>query len=139
MTPKEETLQAPYSTEPSAAALEAGQATIRDHLAYFTAHLEAVSRPQIPSSFRMTITEWKQLYRRNQHSRGTHFVIHQHDHPIAGTVAIERRVNVLTVHVVMLRLPCSTSTWSMEKAVPYVLPQSKSQRLTLLVFRRSAL
>ncbi|KAJ6044848.1 uncharacterized protein N7446_003042 [Penicillium canescens] len=34
--------------------------------------------PQLP------IGEWIDLYRRNEHPEGRHFVIHQHDHPVAG-------------------------------------------------------
>lgn len=32
----------------------------------------------------MPINEWKDLYSRNEHPHGRHFVIHQHDHPVAG-------------------------------------------------------
>lgn len=32
----------------------------------------------------MSIDDFKDLYRRNQHQHGRHFVVHQHDHPVAG-------------------------------------------------------
>lgn len=74
------------SAAPTLAAIEAGEAKIRDHLNYFATHLEAATRPSIPDSPRLSITEWRQLYSNNQRPRGRHFVVHQHDHPVSGTV-----------------------------------------------------
>jgi len=72
--------------EPGLAAVEAGKAQVKDHLAYFSHHLYQASR-QTPSQFpRMTSEDFQDLYRRNQHAQGRHFVIHQHDHPISGTL-----------------------------------------------------
>jgi len=68
---------------PTLAAIEAGQAQIRDHLEYFAKHFESVLRP--PRSPRLTIDDFRLLYKRNQHPQGRHFVVHQHDHPISGT------------------------------------------------------
>ncbi|KAJ5090651.1 hypothetical protein N7532_009335 [Penicillium argentinense] len=39
---------------------------------------EQGSTPHLP------IDQWVDLYRRHAHSNGHHFVIHQHDHPVAG-------------------------------------------------------
>lgn len=68
---------------PTLAAIEAGEAQIRDHLAYFAKHLGAAIRPS--SKPAITIDEFEELYKRNQHRHGRHFVVHQHDHPISGT------------------------------------------------------
>ncbi|KAK0275909.1 hypothetical protein LTR35_010678 [Friedmanniomyces endolithicus] len=68
---------------PTLAAIESGQAQIRDHLEYFAKHFERVLRP--PRSPRLSIDDFRLLYKRNQHPQGRHFVVHQHDHPISGT------------------------------------------------------
>jgi len=69
---------------PSLAAIEAGQAKIQDHLAYFSAHLREASRPSLPATPRLSINDFVRLYQRSESPRGRHFVIHQHNHPIAG-------------------------------------------------------
>lgn len=72
------------SNGPSLAAIEAGEAQVRDHLAYFAHHFRFTSR-ETPSSLpRITLDEFQDIYKRNQHARGCHFVVHQHDHPISG-------------------------------------------------------
>ncbi|KAM0719856.1 hypothetical protein Q7P37_003991 [Cladosporium fusiforme] len=93
---------------PSLAAVEAGDAQVRDHLAYFSKHLQEASRETPTSSHRMTIDGFQDLYKRNQHLRGHHFVIHQHDHPVAGT------------HYDLRLQYSETSTVSF--AVPYGMP-----------------
>jgi hypothetical protein len=83
---------------PSLAAIEAGQQTIHNHLLHFTTHLSKCIRtppatlspfltthpPASPHS-QLPISSFAALYMRSQCSHGHHFVIHQHDHPIAGT------------------------------------------------------
>ena len=73
---------------PNLAAIEAGEVKIRNHLEYFSTHLSRFVRPPTtnpPASYQFLPTsEWEDLYKRNQHPHGHHFVIHQHDHPIAG-------------------------------------------------------
>ena len=66
------------------AAIEAGEAQVRDHLEYFSHHLRLTSRDTQPDMPRITIDDFQDLYRRNHHPNGCHFVIHQHDHPISG-------------------------------------------------------
>lgn len=89
-----------------AAAIEAHEVFIRDHLTYFVQHLSSASRPS-PGP-RITIEHFANTYMSNQHAKGAHFVVHQHDHPVAG------------VHY-DLRLQFSgTSTVSW--AIPYGLP-----------------
>lgn len=71
---------------PSLAAIEAGQIEVADHLGIVSEKLQKSTRPAseahgIP---RLPISEWTDLYRRNEHPQGRHFVIHQHDHPVAG-------------------------------------------------------
>lgn len=65
---------------PDLAAVEAGEIQIRDHLEYFSTYLSQLTKPLAP----LSIHAFKNLYLRNQNSHGRHFVIHQHDHPIAG-------------------------------------------------------
>ncbi|TKA47721.1 hypothetical protein B0A54_02095 [Friedmanniomyces endolithicus] len=91
---------------PTLAAIESGQAQIRDHLEYFAKHFERVLRP--PRSPRLSIDDFRLLYKRNQHPQGRHFVVHQHDHPISG------------VHY-DLRLQFS-ETSAISFALPYGLP-----------------
>ena len=69
---------------PSTAQVEAGQADVEDHVAFFSSELATFSR-QPALNPRLTHADWRDLYHRNQHSNGHHFVVHQHDHPIAGT------------------------------------------------------
>ena len=68
------------TTAPSSAAIEAGETEIRNHLEYFSSHIFSSARPSAPLSIRA----FEHLYKRNQHKDGRHWVIHQHDHPVAG-------------------------------------------------------
>ncbi|KAM3534494.1 hypothetical protein MY4038_002182 [Beauveria bassiana] len=73
---------------PTAAAVESGAAVVDDHLTHFSAHLAqfVTRRPEDYSTPRLSIDEYAALYLANAGSaQGAHFVIHQHDHPIAGT------------------------------------------------------
>jgi hypothetical protein len=100
----------------SPAAIEAGKAKIRNHLDHFCFHLGgAVIRPlDLPEQPLLSIANFATLYQRNQHAKGHHFVIHQHNHPVAG------------VHY-DLRLQFSdTSTVSF--AIPYGLPGNPNSR-----------
>ena len=65
---------------PNLAGIEAGEVQIRNHLEYFSQHLSQYARPTAP----LSIPFFVDLYKRNQHPHGRHWVIHQHDHPIAG-------------------------------------------------------
>jgi len=67
---------------PPSAAIEAGKVAIDDH-AYFTAKLSSQTKsPAIQPN--LPVHEFVDLYKKNQSPEGHHFVIHQHDHPIAG-------------------------------------------------------
>jgi len=73
------------SSPPNLAAIEAGQAQIDDHLAVFSEQLSRHIRPcAAGQGDLLSIDDFKGLYRRNQHQHGRHFVVHQHDHPVAG-------------------------------------------------------
>ncbi|KAJ5446389.1 hypothetical protein N7491_002471 [Penicillium cf. griseofulvum] len=69
----------------SLAAIEAGQVEVTDHLSTISTKLKEYIRP-LPKQLipRLPIKDWIELYKRNEHPEGRHFVIHQHDHPIAG-------------------------------------------------------
>lgn len=69
---------------PNLAAIEAGNLEVTDHLAVFASRLGECSRPSHPQLPRLPLAAWTDLYQRNQHPNGRHFVIHQHDHPVAG-------------------------------------------------------
>lgn len=68
------------------ASIEAGEVEVTDHLGIFSAKLSQHTRPPNNSqpTPRLKTDDFVDLYRRNSHSTGHHFVIHQHDHPIAG-------------------------------------------------------
>ncbi|KAI1138194.1 DNA polymerase ligase-domain-containing protein [Hypoxylon sp. FL0543] len=72
---------------PGASAVEAGKAKIEDHLGYFSGLLaKSTLSPFPPDVPRLSIESYRRLYETNSGSRkGAHFVVHQHDHPIAGT------------------------------------------------------
>ena len=70
------------------AAVEAGEASVDDHLEYFSRRLSrCVNVSVLGDGALMGFGEWKELYMRNCHERGRHFVVHQHDHPVAGMCA----------------------------------------------------
>lgn len=97
------------------AAVEAGEKNVEDHLTFYSAHLLAALRPQIPGVPRLDHQEWVEMYRRNAGSgKGCHYVIHQHDHPIAGT------------HY-DLRLQCNPTS-SISFAIMYGLPGDPNSR-----------
>ncbi|KAF2109193.1 DNA polymerase ligase-domain-containing protein [Lophiotrema nucula] len=94
--------------EPTLAAIEAGRAKIENHLAYFSEYLSKASRKTEEGFTRLPIKKFRKLYKTNSHEQGSHFVIHQHNHPIAG------------VHY-DLRLQFSNSSsvsWSVPKGLP---------------------
>ncbi|KAK3060916.1 hypothetical protein LTS18_007431 [Coniosporium uncinatum] len=93
---------------PSVAAVEAGKAHIEDHLSYFTTHLKASTRPVVTDQPCLSIANFAGLYQCNQHAHGHHFVVHQHNHPVAGC------------HY-DLRLQISLTS-SVSFAIPYGLP-----------------
>ncbi|KAJ5778170.1 hypothetical protein N7520_001416 [Penicillium odoratum] len=77
---------APSNNEHSLAAIEAGEVKVTDHLEIFSTKLRQHTRPVSVSRSipRLPIKKWVDLYQRNDHPEGRHFVIHQHDHPVAG-------------------------------------------------------
>ena len=73
------------NTLPSLAAIEAGQVEVTDHVTTISTKLKEYIRPLPKQTIpRLPIKDWVELYKRNEHPEGRHFVIHQHDHPIAG-------------------------------------------------------
>lgn len=71
-----------YESTPRLTGIEAGEVTITDHLTAVSEQLKRVKKT-MPGTF-LSIEGFVDLYKRNQHRYGRHFVIHQHDHPIAG-------------------------------------------------------
>ncbi|KAK3723198.1 hypothetical protein LTR37_001921 [Vermiconidia calcicola] len=76
---------AAHKIQPTLAAIEAGEARIRDHLAYFAKHLADATR--VTRGPRLSIADFENLYRRNENDYGCHFVVHQHDHPISESAS----------------------------------------------------
>ncbi|XDG08792.1 hypothetical protein ABKA04_008407 [Annulohypoxylon sp. FPYF3050] len=70
-----------------ASAVEAGKVKIGDHLDYFSELLTKTTLlPFPPDTPRLSIGEYRRLYEKNSNSPGgAHFIVHQHDHPVAGT------------------------------------------------------
>ncbi|KAL9107926.1 MAG: hypothetical protein Q9227_007248 [Pyrenula ochraceoflavens] len=102
------------SSQPSSAAVEAGQAKVEDKVGFFDQKIRSVSRPLIHLNSRISHEAWLDLYKRNLHPGGHHFVVHQHDHPVAGT------------HY-DLRLQCN-ETSSISFAIMYGLPGDPNSR-----------
>ncbi|KAG6294293.1 hypothetical protein E4U46_006424 [Claviceps purpurea] len=69
---------------PSTSAVEASETDPADHLAHYT---NLLTRHALPSPLPLlSIPSYTSLYQSHAlNPRGSHFVIHQHDHPIAGT------------------------------------------------------
>ncbi|KAG5921521.1 hypothetical protein E4U61_006631 [Claviceps capensis] len=69
---------------PSTSAVEASEFHPADHLAHYT---NLLTRHALPSALSLlSIPSYTSLYQSHAlNPRGSHFVIHQHDHPIAGT------------------------------------------------------
>jgi hypothetical protein len=65
-----------------AVTIEDGSET-KNHLEFYCYYLEKVTI-QVKEP-RLNINDFRVLFLRNSSQRGHHFVIHQHDHPIAGT------------------------------------------------------
>ncbi|ROT39325.1 hypothetical protein SODALDRAFT_157049 [Sodiomyces alkalinus F11] len=92
----------------STAAVESGSESMTDHAAHFSALLAAhtlkLKRPTL-----LPVESYRALYEENFGSpRGAHFVIHQHNHPVAGThYDLRLQIN-----------PTSSASW----AVMYGLP-----------------
>ncbi|UKZ90821.1 uncharacterized protein TrAFT101_005820 [Trichoderma asperellum] len=76
----------PRPTAGTTAEIESGVVQISDHLAQFTSILSSHLRPTSALIPRLSIPAYSQLYQSCAGSpNGAHFVIHQHDHPVAGT------------------------------------------------------
>ena len=71
----------------TSAAIEAGRVQITDHLSHFTSLLSSHTLIPFPPNLpRLPIPAYASLFTSSsQNPRGAHFVIHQHDHPVAGT------------------------------------------------------
>ena len=96
------------------AAVEAGTVHVNDHVAFWGAKLSNFTRPSRHGLPQLSKDEWLDIYQRNQHKNGHHFVVHQHDHPVAGT------------HY-DLRLQCN-ATSSISFAIMYGLPGDPNSR-----------
>ena len=95
---------------PSVAAIEAGEAQVKDHFEHFSHRLSHHTKPNATLSHHA----FKQLYRRSQQPCGRHFVIHQHDHPVAG-VHYDLRLQI-------------NETSSISWAIMYGLPGNPNSR-----------
>ena len=103
------TIQA-TSASPTRAAIETGEVQITDRLSHFSTQLSNYAQSSAP----LSIPTFRALYARNQHPHGRHFVIHQHDHPVAG-VHYDLRLQV-------------NETSSISWAIMYGLPGNANSR-----------
>ncbi|KAL6701939.1 DNA polymerase ligase domain-containing protein, partial [Trichoderma pleuroticola] len=72
-------------TAGTTAEIESGAVEIPDHLARFSSTLSSHLRPTSAAVPRLPVASYSHLYQSCQGSpRGAHFVVHQHDHPVAG-------------------------------------------------------
>ena len=108
---------------PNLAAIEAGTCRINNHLAHFSSHLSRFVRVSplastSASNPRLPIAEWQDLYERNRHPHGHHFVIHQHDHPVAG-VHYDLRLQINETSsiswAIMHGLPGNANSWRLNR------------------------
>lgn len=75
----------PPPQDPTSAAIESGEAHVSDHLARFTSLLSRHTLSQPPTPL-LSLQSYASHYRSCAGSPdGAHFVVHQHDHPVAGT------------------------------------------------------
>lgn len=103
-----------HGASPTTAAVECGDVGLEDPVSFFSTKLLEAARPELPGIPRLSHGHWLDIYHRNQHPHGRHFVIHQHDHPVAGT------------HY-DLRLQCN-ATSSISWACMYGLPGDPNSR-----------
>lgn len=95
---------------PTPAAVEAGKATIDNHLEYFLNLFRQFSKPaSSPLIPRLSLDALTSLYLRSDgNPLGHNFIVHQHDHPRAG-LHYDLRLQIN---------PTSSCSWS----IPYGLP-----------------
>lgn len=108
------TAEIAHGASPTTAAVESGDVGLEDPVSFFSTKLLEAARPEVPGVPRLSHGHWLDIYHRNQHPHGRHFVIHQHDHPVAGT------------HY-DLRLQCN-ATSSISWACMYGLPGDPNSR-----------
>jgi hypothetical protein len=108
------TAETAHGASPTTAAVESGDVGLEDPVSFFSTKLLEAARPELPDVPRLSHGRWLDIYHRNQHPHGRHFVIHQHDHPVAGT------------HY-DLRLQCN-ATSSISWACMYGLPGDPNSR-----------
>lgn len=84
--PSPSSIAKPKCHPSTSALIESAQIQIDDHLTYFTTLLtKHTLTPFPPSTPRLPIASYHNLYQRSAASpHGAHFVITQHDHPVAG-------------------------------------------------------
>ncbi|KAH0492511.1 hypothetical protein TgHK011_007460 [Trichoderma gracile] len=85
-TTSKPTAPASTTTTTTTAQIEAGAVQISDHLTRFSSSLSSHLRPTSADVPRLSIARYARLYETCAGSPGgAHFVVHQHDHPVAGT------------------------------------------------------
>ena len=99
---------------PTTAQVEAGTEDIVDHVEFFSQKLSAFALPLAEAtSPRLSHGRWLDLYNCSQSGSGHHFVIHQHDHPVAGThYDLRLQINSTSSisFAIMYGLPCNPNS-----------------------------
>ncbi|KAK8064768.1 ABC1 domain-containing protein [Apiospora phragmitis] len=104
--------------QPQSAAVEAGDAKIQDHVGYFSDVLGKATLSPFPDRMpHLSVAGYRKLYEENfGNPQSAHFIVHQHDHPVAG-VHYDLRLQINET---------SSASW----AIMYGLPgDPNSQRL----------
>lgn len=110
--------QSQQQQQPMPAAVEADDAKIQDHVGYFSGVLSKATLSPFPDRMpHLSVARYRKLYDENfGKPQGAHFIVHQHDHPVAG-VHYDLRLQINET---------SSASW----AIMYGLPgDPNSQRL----------
>lgn len=70
-------------TAPTPAATDSGKDGASEVTLAVSEKLSECIRPKSTTP-RISLSDWVDLYSRNEHPEGRHFVVHQHDHPLSG-------------------------------------------------------
>ena len=103
---------------PSLTDIEAGKVEIDNHLEFISEALAKVTRPAEPGVSRLLLNEWVGLYKRSQHPHGRHFVVHQHDHPVAGPhydLRLQISESSSISFAIMYGLPGNPNSWKLNR------------------------
>ncbi|KAK4084574.1 uncharacterized protein Triagg1_1054 [Trichoderma aggressivum f. europaeum] len=130
-------------TAGTTAEIESGAVDIPDHLPRFSSTLSSHLRPTSAAVPRLSVASYSHLYQSCQGSpRGAHFVVHQHDHPVAGphydlrlqineTSSVSWAIIALQNHLVETASPETGSLLIWDTGTYSILPRPSKHAPTL--------